>query len=290
MPTGTMSEQQKDRYGNPFRYCGEYWDEETENIYLRARYYDTATGRFTSEDTHWNVNNMIYGDNGGNGFPNIAAILQSSNLYAYCGSNPILRIDPTGKTWEGFDSFLPQWAQTELARLTVEYINAGDSLNENGGFVRDDIHNQAMNIRNQFIDYTYLNYAIKDFNTLGITESNYLDMLGLWDEDITYAQAVHTYAMELQHSSSTKHMVRNPDGSLSDEWIRAVRILGGTDGRPGNNQAQNRQTREAANKYNLSKEGRELLHRNMGKLENPGYQDALDEAAAIAALGGKYVK
>ena len=55
-------EQEKDRYGNPFRYCGEYWDEETENIYLRARYYDSSTGRFISEDTHWNVNNMIYGD------------------------------------------------------------------------------------------------------------------------------------------------------------------------------------------------------------------------------------
>ena len=27
---------------NPFRYCGEYYDQETEEIYLRARYYQTA--------------------------------------------------------------------------------------------------------------------------------------------------------------------------------------------------------------------------------------------------------
>ena len=32
---------------NPFRYCGEYFDSETKSIYLRARYYSPAVGRFT---------------------------------------------------------------------------------------------------------------------------------------------------------------------------------------------------------------------------------------------------
>ncbi|MBU5451523.1 RHS repeat-associated core domain-containing protein, partial [Acetivibrio sp. MSJd-27] len=45
---------------NPFRYCGEYFDNETGFIYLRARYYDSDIGRFTSEDTHWNPANNIY--------------------------------------------------------------------------------------------------------------------------------------------------------------------------------------------------------------------------------------
>ena len=35
---------------NPFRYSGEYYDYETGFIYLRNRYYDTTTGRFTTED------------------------------------------------------------------------------------------------------------------------------------------------------------------------------------------------------------------------------------------------
>ena len=35
---------------NPFRYCGEYYDVETGTIYLRARYYDPTTGRFTQQD------------------------------------------------------------------------------------------------------------------------------------------------------------------------------------------------------------------------------------------------
>ena len=67
-------EQEKDRYGNPFRYCGEYWDEETENIYLRARYYDSSTGRFISEDP----------------------IKDGLNWYVYCGNNPIGFVDPSG--------------------------------------------------------------------------------------------------------------------------------------------------------------------------------------------------
>lgn len=37
---------------NPFRYCGEYYDKETESIYLRARYYRPELGRFTTRDTY----------------------------------------------------------------------------------------------------------------------------------------------------------------------------------------------------------------------------------------------
>ena len=95
---------------NPFRYCGEYFDAETGDIYLRARYYDPAIGRFTQMDTHWNPGNMIYGDNPIKVNPNqdilglntytyiadITAIMQSGNKYVYCMDDPMNCFDPSG--------------------------------------------------------------------------------------------------------------------------------------------------------------------------------------------------
>ena len=98
---------------NPFRYCGEYFDLSSGTYYLRARYYNPNNARFLTEDTHWNTGNMIYGDNpqkiderkdplGLNIYtyaPDIYAIRQSSNLYAYCGNNPLMFVDPIGQAW-----------------------------------------------------------------------------------------------------------------------------------------------------------------------------------------------
>lgn len=37
---------------NNYRYCGEQFDSTTGLYYLRARYMDTSTGRFISQDTY----------------------------------------------------------------------------------------------------------------------------------------------------------------------------------------------------------------------------------------------
>lgn len=81
---------------NPFRYTGEYYDEETGTIYLRARYYDPETSRWLSRDSYWNPENMIYGADPKNTVPDITAIMQSSNLSVFCMNNPIMYTDPNG--------------------------------------------------------------------------------------------------------------------------------------------------------------------------------------------------
>ena len=59
---------------NPFRYSGQYTDRETGYVYLRARYYDPALGRFLSMDM----------------------MMDGANWYIYCAGNPVMFIDPSG--------------------------------------------------------------------------------------------------------------------------------------------------------------------------------------------------
>ena len=63
---------------NPFRYRGEYYDSEIEQIYLRARYYDPSLGRFTQQDP---------------------AMADGNNWYVYCGNNPVINVDPSGEMY-----------------------------------------------------------------------------------------------------------------------------------------------------------------------------------------------
>ncbi|MDR2570586.1 MAG: RHS repeat-associated core domain-containing protein [Oscillospiraceae bacterium] len=59
---------------NPYRYNNQYFDYETNYIYLRHRYYDTTLGRFISEDP----------------------IFDGWNWYVYAGNKPVMYHDPMG--------------------------------------------------------------------------------------------------------------------------------------------------------------------------------------------------
>ncbi len=65
---------------NPFRYCGEYYDKETGEVYLRARYYQPAKGRFLTRDTYTGESNDP----------------KSLHLYTYCGNDGVNQVDPSG--------------------------------------------------------------------------------------------------------------------------------------------------------------------------------------------------
>ena len=66
---------------NPFRYRGYYYDTETGLYYLQTRYYDPVICRFISRDS------IEYAD---------PESINGLNLYAYCGNNPVMNVDPNG--------------------------------------------------------------------------------------------------------------------------------------------------------------------------------------------------
>ena len=65
---------------NPLRYRGYVYDQETGFYYLQSRYYDPATGRFFNADSYASTGQGIIG----------------YDMFAYCGSNPILSCDTSG--------------------------------------------------------------------------------------------------------------------------------------------------------------------------------------------------
>ena len=68
---------------NPFRYRGYYYDSETELYYLNSRYYDPEIGRFINADGYVSTEQGVLGN----------------NMFAYCGNNPVVRVDSTGNFW-----------------------------------------------------------------------------------------------------------------------------------------------------------------------------------------------
>ena len=99
-------EQETEGVYNPFRYCGEYFDEETGNIYLRNRYYDPSIGRFITEDP----------------------IQHGNNWYIYANNNPVMFVDPWGLT------YLIAWSYgtTDVHEFEQYHADKGYDINVDG--------------------------------------------------------------------------------------------------------------------------------------------------------------
>lgn len=94
---------------NPFRYCGEYYDKETAEIYLRARYYQPEVGRFLTRDTYTGEENEPL----------------SLHLYTYCGNDGVNAWDPSGNI-----SLKGIW--NKVKRTTKKVINTGTKVVKKG--------------------------------------------------------------------------------------------------------------------------------------------------------------
>jgi RHS repeat-associated protein len=93
---------------NPFQFTGRELDSETALYYMRARYFDPATGRFLSEDPS--------GFNDG------------VNFYRYVRNNPTNNVDPTGlTTFKGFSSVEELLLRNAVNEALSKLRNSGSS-------------------------------------------------------------------------------------------------------------------------------------------------------------------
>ena len=94
----------------PFRYRGYVFDEETGLYYLRSRYYNAERCRFLNAD----------------GYISTGQGILESNMFAYCGNNPIIRADYIGQLWnEVLGFFRTAAAEIEKAVASIAPVYAG---------------------------------------------------------------------------------------------------------------------------------------------------------------------
>lgn len=93
---------------NPFRYCGEQFDSETGNYYLRSRFYSPGVGRFTQEDP----------------------VMDGLNWYTYCAGNPITYVDPSGTTIANDGFGYSRYTEDEKNGPTSQVIRPNKSTTE----------------------------------------------------------------------------------------------------------------------------------------------------------------
>ena len=93
---------------NPFKFTSQYFDDEIEEYYLRARQYNPHIGRFTSRDP----------------VEGTSTEPMTLHLYLFCNNDPTNRVDPTGL-----------WT---IHIMGAAMVSAGPSFMAQAGVVIDD--------------------------------------------------------------------------------------------------------------------------------------------------------
>ena len=87
---------------NPVRYKDYIYDTETNWYYLQTRYYDPTVGRFLNADGYMDTGDSVLG----------------TNMFAYCGNNPVKYSDSTGQLF-GIDDVVLFSVATVTAAVVV---------------------------------------------------------------------------------------------------------------------------------------------------------------------------
>ena len=99
---------------NSLRYRGYYYDTDLGLYYLQSRYYDANTYRFVNADGYISTGQGILG----------------YNMFAYCGNNPVNRVDNGGDSWIVVAIILAVCTISVATISGIESAKAGNSTKE----------------------------------------------------------------------------------------------------------------------------------------------------------------
>ena len=104
-------------------YTGEYFDTASQNYYLRARWYDSLTGRFNKTDPY----------SGNTQDP------QSLHKYLYCHANPVNNVDPNGMMSLFVGTLITISIMSITSGLIAGTISKGTGGSFASGFIRGTV-------------------------------------------------------------------------------------------------------------------------------------------------------
>ena len=130
---------------NNYLYCGEQFDGTTGLYYLRARYMDTSTGRFISQDSYaGNINDPV-----------------SLHKYLYANSNPVMYTDPSG--YLSLKRFII--AEVVLGIVAVTWAMEAQSAMNIGNSLLKDLNSFEEDFINHNLEFDWFNVGIQfDYN------------------------------------------------------------------------------------------------------------------------------
>ena len=115
-------------------YRGYFYDFDTGLYYLRSRYYDPEIGRFINAD---DTEQLKVPSEAMSGLSNEVLTI---NLFAYCGNNPVMRIDPNGQISQNIAFYLMLYKIFGTIIIITKHFEDGDAygaktFNYNGEFM-----------------------------------------------------------------------------------------------------------------------------------------------------------
>ena len=179
---------------NPYRYAGEYYDRETGNYYLRARYYAPSYGRFTQIDP----------------------IRDGTNWYIYCDNDPVNKIDPSGmvpyeKFWT-IEEALLDFAWNNFGKSNYVLIEFGASIMKGYEFDRD------------YYYYTWSVYG--NAHGVDLSQTTKWYNAGEW---LAATVHIHPHTDKFSGDDTTSAIHRGVDSYIvtPDRNIRKGKVVGG---------------------------------------------------------------